>query len=256
MNKPGKLLELIEVVAGYGGEVIISNTSFSVLENDFIGIIGPNGGGKTTLVKVILGLLKPYSGQINYFPGTEPDDRLIGYLPQVHHIDKKFPISVEDVVLSGLMKKDRLIRRFTHHERKLAANQMELMGIIEIRKRAVGELSGGQLQRTFLCRALISSPKLLILDEPNNNVDNKFESDLYRILHDLNKNIAILIVSHDIGTISSHIKTIICVNRDVHYHQSNMITEDQLRAYNCPIQLITHGEIPHTVLKTHQSLSQ
>jgi zinc transport system ATP-binding protein len=154
------------------------------------------------------------------------------------------------------MKKDRLIRRFTHHERKLAANQMELMGIIEIRKRAVGELSGGQLQRTFLCRALISSPKLLILDEPNNNVDNKFESDLYRILHDLNKNIAILIVSHDIGTISSHIKTIICVNRDVHYHQSNMITEDQLRSYNCPIQLITHGEIPHTVLKTHQSLSQ
>lgn len=251
MDRQGLLIELKNVTGGYNGEVIVKPTSFSVYQNDFIGIIGPNGGGKTTLIKLILGLIKPYTGQINYFMGKEPADKLIGYLPQVHHIDKKFPISVRDVVLSGLMTKERLIKRFTREEREKADADMERMGILGIGKRAIGELSGGQLQRTFLCRALISSPKLLILDEPNNNVDNRFESNLYTILNDLNKTMAIMMVSHDIGTISTHIKTIICVNRDVHYHPSNKINEDQLRAYNCPIQIITHGEIPHTVLKIH-----
>ncbi|MBM3435744.1 MAG: ATP-binding cassette domain-containing protein [Bacteroidetes bacterium] len=251
MDNPDILLEVEKVTAGYNGEVIIDGTSFNVYEKDFIGIIGPNGGGKTTLVKIILGLLRPYSGQIKYHFGKTSGEQLIGYLPQVHIVDKKFPISVRDVVLSGLMTKDRLIKRFTSEEKKKAEMQMEMMGILEIRKKAIGELSGGQLQRTFLCRALISSPKLLILDEPNNNVDNKFESDLYKVLHELNKTIAIMMVSHDIGIISTHIKTIICVNRHVHYHPSNIINEDQLRSYNCPIQLITHGEVPHTVLKTH-----
>ena len=107
------------------------------------------------------------------------------------------------------------------------------------------------MQRAFLCRAIVSSPELLILDEPNTFVDNKFEHDLYEALPGLNEKMAILIVSHDVGTISSYIKTIACVNKELHYHESNIITENQLQAYNCPIQLITHGEVPHTVLKDH-----
>jgi zinc transport system ATP-binding protein len=245
------LLELENINAGYNGEIIIKNASFGVKSNDFIGIIGPNGGGKTTLIKVILGLLKPMSGQIKYYISKANNDHLIGYLPQVHYIDKKFPISVQDVVLSGYMNQDRLMKRFTKHEKRNAEMEMEKMGILELRKKPIGELSGGQLQRVFLCRSIISSPKLLILDEPNNNVDNKFESDLYETLRLLNKTMAIMMVSHDIGIISTYIKTIICVNRDVYYHHSNIINETQLKAYNCPIQLITHGEIPHTVLKTH-----
>jgi zinc transport system ATP-binding protein len=251
MEELPKLLELNKINAGYNGDIVLKNASFKVHENDFIGIIGPNGGGKTTLIKVILGLIKPRNGELKFYFNAESNDQLIGYLPQVHIIDKKFPISVKDVVLSGYMNKKRMIRRFSREEQLIADEQMEKMGIASLRKKPIGELSGGQVQRVFLCRAIISSPKLLILDEPNNNVDNKFESDLYETLRKLNDSMAIMIVSHDIGIISTYIKTIICVNLDVHYHSSNIIDETQLKAYNCPIQLVTHGEIPHTVLKTH-----
>ncbi len=245
------LIELKNIHAGYNGEVIVKNANFGVRQNDFIGIIGPNGGGKTTLIKVILGLIKPRSGEVIYHTLTDESDYLIGYLPQVHIIDRKFPISVREVVLSGYMNKKRMFRRFSKEEKENANLQMEKMGIDSLQKKPIGELSGGQMQRVFLCRSIVSSPKLLILDEPNNNVDNKFESDLYTALRKLNESMAIMIVSHDIGIISTYIKTIICVNRDVHYHNSNIIDESQLMAYNCPIQLITHGEVPHTVLKTH-----
>lgn len=251
MELQAKLIELKGIEAGYNGETVLKNTSFEIRKNDFIGIIGPNGGGKTTLVKVILGLIKPRAGEIKYHFNSQSRDQLIGYLPQTHFIDKKFPISVKDVVLSGYMNKNRMIRRFSSDEKAYADFQMEKMGIAALRKKPIGELSGGQMQRVFLCRAIISSPELLILDEPNNNVDNRFESDLYETLRQLNDSMAIMIVSHDIGMISSYIKTIICVNRDVHYHSSNIIDETQLKAYNCPILLVTHGEIPHTVLKTH-----
>jgi zinc transport system ATP-binding protein len=245
------LVGLKNINAGYDGEIIVKNASFEIRQNDFIGIIGPNGGGKTTLIKVILGLITPSSGEVKYYYGPEGYEHLIGYLPQVHIIDKKFPISVWDVVLSGYMNKNRLIRRLSKEEKLNAYLEMEKMGIDSLLKKPIGELSGGQLQRVFLCRSIVSSPKLLILDEPNNNVDNKFESDLYRALRKLNESMAIMIVSHDVGIISTYIKSIICVNRDVHYHNSNIINESQLLAYNCPIQLITHGEVPHTVLKIH-----
>jgi zinc transport system ATP-binding protein len=252
MNEKPVLIELSRINAGYNGELIIIDASFKVRQNDFIGVIGPNGGGKTTLIKVILGLLNPRSGEVKYYFGRERMDNLIGYLPQVHHIDKKFPISVQDVVLSGYLNKNGLIKRSTRKEKLNAELEMEKMGVLHLRKKPIGELSGGQMQRVFLCRAIVSNPKLLILDEPNNNVDNKFESDLYETMRKLNETMAIMIVSHDVGIISTYIKTIICVNRNVHYHNSNIIDDTQLKAYNCPIQLITHGEVPHTVLKLHE----
>jgi zinc transport system ATP-binding protein len=125
------------------------------------------------------------------------------------------------------------------------------MGIYEIRNKAIGQLSGGQMQRVFLCRALLSDPRVLILDEPDTFVDNRFEGELYEKLFLLNKKMAIVLVSHDVGTISTYVKTIACVNRNLHYHASNKITQEQLDGYNCPIQIISHGEIPHTILKHH-----
>jgi zinc transport system ATP-binding protein len=120
-----------------------------------------------------------------------------------------------------------------------------------LHSRSIGSLSGGELQRTMLARAIISSPRLLVLDEPDSHVDNQFETELYSLLKELNKNITILLVSHDIGIISPYIKTIACVNRDLHYHPSNEITTDQLKVYNCPVEIIAHGPVPHRVIKEH-----
>jgi zinc transport system ATP-binding protein len=244
------LVILNSISAGYDDEIILRNVNLTINENDFIGVIGPNGGGKTTLVKVILGILKPMKGSIEY-ASNEPGKTLIGYLPQINQIDKKFPISVSEVVISGLMSAGIKRYHFSSTYKSIVNDLLEKMGVYSLRKKPIGELSGGQMQRVLLCRSLISSPRLLILDEPNTFVDNKFENDLYETLAELNKKMAILLITHDVGTISYYVKTIACVNTFLHYHNSNIITEQQLAAYNCPIQIITHGDVPHTVLKTH-----
>lgn len=242
------ILELKSVTAAYDEKIVLKGVNLTVKENDFIGIIGPNGGGKTTLLKVILGALKPVHGEIL----PDGNDRcIIGYLPQINQIDNKFPIQVKDVILSGLMSHKRLFGRY-NKEDKLRANELMIqMGIGHLKNKNIGELSGGQLQRVYLCRAIISDPKLLILDEPDTYVDSNFEGELYEILDQLNSHMAIIIVSHDVGTICSHVKTIACVNQTLCYHDSNIISQEQLKAYNCPIDLITHGEVPHRVLKHH-----
>ncbi|MBE0636896.1 MAG: ABC transporter ATP-binding protein [Bacteroidales bacterium] len=249
----GKIVELQSVTAGYEDEIILRDVNFTIHDNDFIGVIGPNGGGKTTLVKVIIGLIKPVSGKVIYHRQDETAEtrKLIGYLPQVSSTDRVFPITVLNVVLSGLARRNRLVNHFSKTHLAKAREMLEAMGISHLAGKNIGELSGGQLQRAFLCRAIVSDPKLLILDEPNTYVDNKFESDLYKTLKDLNKRMAIMIVSHDVGTITYFVKTIACVNRELHYHESNIISQEQLAAYNCPIQIIAHGDIPHTILKQH-----
>lgn len=246
----GKIFEFISVSAGYDDEIVLKDVNFTVGDNDFVGVIGPNGGGKTTLLKLILGELKPKRGAIEYFK-REPNEVLFGYLPQVIGIDKKFPISVMEVVLSGLLGRKGIMGRYTGHDKRMSLNLLQRMEIQHLKDKAIGELSGGQMQRVFLCRALISHPRLLILDEPNTFVDNKFEKELYELLQELNKEMAIIMVSHDLGTITTHVKTIACVNRQLHYHPSNLITTDQLAAYDCPIQIIAHGPVPHTVLHKH-----
>lgn len=248
-----KILEIKDISAGYAEEIILRDVSLIVNDNDFIGIIGPNGGGKTTLLKVILGLIKPYRGSVKFYDptGSKPGN-LIGYLPQINQIDLRFPISVLDVVLSGLMSSESLFSRYSGKLKRHAEDLLKQMGIYDLRGKTIGGLSGGQLQRVYLCRAIVSSPRLLMLDEPNTFVDTKFETDFYEILKDLNKEMAIIVVSHDVGTISWYVKTIACVNRNLHYHPTNIITPEQLASYNCPIQVITHGDIPHTVLATHK----
>ncbi len=247
-----ELVSLHDVSVAYDGEKVLEHVNLTIDSRDFLGIIGPNGGGKTTLVKAILGAL-PYSGEIHYSPtlSAHTHKPLIGYLPQQTPFDRSFPISVEEVVLSGMQALRGFTKRYTAQDRARAQELLTLAGIESVSKRPVGEISGGQMQRTLLCRALMPQPELLILDEPANFVDNRFENELYRLLQQLNEEMAIVMVSHDLGTITSVVKEIVCVNRTVHRHHSNHITEEQLQNYNCPIQIISHGPVPHTVLEHH-----
>jgi zinc transport system ATP-binding protein len=244
------LFEMHSLSASYGGSLVLENVNLSVQENDFIGVIGPNGGGKTTLLKVILGLLKPVGGKL-VFNNELLNSNSIGYLPQISTGDNNYPVTVTDIILSGLMIRKGIISRMSSGDKRRASMVVEELGLKDMAGSSLSELSGGQLQRVFLGRAIIGNPRLLLLDEPGNFVDSSFEKDFYEKLKELNGRMAILMVSHDVGTISSHIKSFACVNRRLHYHPSHEITSDDLLAYGCPIQLITHGEVPHTVLKKH-----
>jgi len=247
MKEP--LVRAEHIYFAYGQEMALEDVCLDIRERDFLGIIGPNGGGKTSLLKVILGHLRPLRGKLMIRKDIKKSH--IGYLPQYSTFDHQFPISVEEVVASGLISAGSIFKKPDQRQKKQLDNTLEMMHIGSLKNRMLSQLSGGQMQRVFLARAIVSSPPLLILDEPDTYVDNTFEKDLYETLRLLNKDMAIVIVSHDVGTISAYIKTIACINRKLHYHPSNIISPEQLKAYNCPIQLITHGDIPHTVLRKH-----
>ena len=173
-----KILELKNISVGYeDNPLVLKEVNLSVYENDFLGIIGPNGGGKTTLIKTILGLTKPAKGCVCFFNNTVKKEKLnIGYLPQINQIDKKFPISVFDVILSGIKLKKNIFSTYSEEDKKQAKKIAVHMGLEEQINKPIGALSGGQLQRTLLGRAIVDNPKLLILDEPNSYVDKKFEN--------------------------------------------------------------------------------
>lgn len=245
------LVSLCDVSVAYDGYEALQHVNLEIDERDFLGIIGPNGGGKTSLVKAILGTI-PYSGTIRMAPELfRGRERLIGYMPQITNFDRAFPISVHEVVLSGLQGRKGFRSRYSREDRNKALELIREVGIGEVAYHPIGEISGGQMQRALLARAIISEPRLLILDEPTNFVDNRFEKELYATLQRLNERMAIIVVSHDIGTITSVVKEIVCVNRHVHRHRSNMLTQEQLRNYDCPIQIVSHGTVPHTVLEHH-----
>lgn len=248
-----KVFSIESLFAGYDNKPVLKDINFTVTENDFIGIVGPNGGGKTTLLKIILGLIKPIKGKLTFFENNREVHTITkGYLPQVNHIDKKFPISVKDVILSGLVSERKLFRNNKKNDKQKVEQYAEMLKITALLDKNIGKLSGGQLQKVFLARAIVSTPRLLILDEPDTYVDNTFEKELYEVLKKLNESMTILIVSHDIGMVSSYIKSIACVNHTLDYHPENMITPSIMNNYNCPIDLITHGHVPHRVLHIHE----
>ncbi|HBG58752.1 metal ABC transporter ATP-binding protein [Proteiniphilum sp. UBA1028] len=250
-----KLIEINDLTVGYDHKPnVLKNVSLNIYEDDFLGIIGPNGGGKTTLLKSILGLIKPQSGSITFFNNGQKASSLnIGYLPQINQIDKKFPIAVSEVILSGLTMRKHLFRRYLAEDRHKVRRVAQRLGIEPLLSRSIGELSGGQLQRVLLGRAIIDNPKLIILDEPSTYVDKLFETNFYKLLGDVNKEIAIMLVSHDVGTIISMVKNIACVNQGLHYHSGTNISQEWLvSAYDsCPIEILGHGTLPHRVLLKH-----
>ena len=245
------LISIRDLWVEYDNTTALEGVNIDIYEDDLLGIIGPNGGGKSSLVKAIMGTTT-YKGHIWYDESLRRGNHYqIGYMPQVSEFDMRFPISIREVVLSGLQTEKGFFGRYSAEDKRRADELLDKMGIAELASNPIGEVSGGQMQRALLCRAIISEPKLLILDEPTNFVDNCFEYEFYNMVRQLSDKMAIVMVSHDLGTITSVVKSILCVNRSVHRHDSNILTEEQLRNYNCPIQVLSHGHIPHTVLEHH-----
>lgn len=241
------LVDIENLNAGYKGKTVLKEVYLQIFEQDFLGIIGPNGGGKTTLVKTILGLIKPFSGQIRFLQDNLSNR--IGYMPQSNVLDKKFPILVREVIDSGLVSEKSMTKSL---RKEKVRNALEEMNIESIADKPIGELSGGQWQRTLLARAIINEPELLILDEPSSYIDKRFENHFYHLLQDINQKTAIVLVSHDIGTVVANVKNIACVNETLHYHSGNDINGDWLEEHlACPFEIIGHGDIPHRILKKH-----
>lgn len=252
------IVEIRNVSFSYNDHTVLQDVNLDILDDDFIAMIGPNGGGKTTLLKLMLGLLKPDSGSIQVLGNsTENASHYIGYVPQNVHINRHFPITALDVVLMGKLKPGIRWGKRTAAERCEALDALERMEMLSHAKDKITDLSGGQMQRVFIARALVTNPRLLLLDEPTANIDTKGQADFYELLGRLNREVAILVVSHDLMVISTYTKSVACVNKNLHYHNQAEITCDMLDEMypstfkdECPVELVAHG-LPHRVLKEH-----
>lgn len=246
------IVDLKDVWVYYDEKIVLENINLIVKENDFLGIIGPNGGGKTTLLKVILGLIKPNRGDLKVFGGSPENNRtLIGYVPQLRQFNLDFPATVLDVVMTGRLNQTRMFRRYSPEDKKIANKVIEEVNMSHLRHHAIGKLSGGERQRVFMARALASEPKLLLLDEPTANVDKNLDTKLWEFFNNLKKTTPIILVTHDISAVSIYVDKIACLNRRLHYQGTKEITPEVLEdTYKCPVELIAHG-LPHRVLKEH-----
>ena len=249
-----KAIEIKGLWAGYDSHIVLEDIDLTVYKNDFIGLIGPNGGGKTTLLKLIIGLIKPIRGEIQVMGQNVADGRChIGYVPQTNPLDHKFPIRVWEVVQMGLLGCRRLLQPITKEDRAVIETALQQVEMQNLRNKPIGALSVGQRQRVYIARALASNPEILLLDEPTASIDPQVAASIYELLSQINKNVTILMISHDMNAISAHVKSIGCLNRRLHYHGTKEITQDMVEAiYECPIDLIAHG-LPHRVLSPHTS---
>ncbi len=220
-----KIIIFRNVSAGYNGKDVIEDVNFEIEKNDFLGIIGPNGGGKTTLLKLIAGVLKPTKGEVLVFGKTpwnfsKEDRHKIGYVRQETFINTSFPVSVIDTVMMGLYASMGPGKKTTKEHRQKAMEALEKTDMASYAATHIGALSGGQKQRVFIARSLVNNPELLILDEPTTGVDFKNQEAFYKLLNDLKigLNLTIIIVSHDINMIAREINKVSCVNRKIHVH--------------------------------------
>lgn len=246
------VIDLKDVWVSYDSVHVLESVTLTVKDKDFLAIIGPNGGGKSTLLKVILGLIKPDRGTVKLL-GGEPKKmrKYVGYVPQYHSSNLDFPITVSDVVLMGRLSHKGPFQRYNAEDCKAANEALETVGMLEFKERQIGELSGGQKQRVFIARSLVTKPKLLILDEPSTGIDSRMQKEFYELLNRLKSEIAIIMVTHDISAVSVYVDKIGCLNRKFHYHDSKELSLHDLEvSYQCPIELIAHG-VPHRVLKEH-----
>ena len=235
-----EVISIQHLWAGYDHESVLEDVNMSVRELDFIGLIGPNGGGKTTLLKVLLGLLPPTRGEIEVMGlPIKEGRRYIGYVPQTVAFDREFPISVWDVARMGRLARRRLLRRYSAEDNEVVAEALRQVDMLDLRDRPIGDLSGGQRQRVYIARALSTRPKILLLDEPTASVDPRLSTSIYELLRQLNEHVTIVMISHDMSAIASYVKTVGCLNREM-----------LELAYQCPIDLLAHG-VPHRVFPQH-----
>jgi len=229
-------IQIKNLQVNYGDVVALKDINLNVRNKSFLGIIGPNGGGKSTLFKVILGLIKPKLGEVKI-----KDNIKLGYVPQTTSFDKSFPILVKDVILMGKLDHNfKAFKKYSKKDKEEAVEVMKKLDIYHLKNRQIGELSGGQLQRVLIGRTLVNNPDVLMLDEPTSNLDSEAKREIFEILKELNKNKTILVITHDMEYVYKYIDSIACLNQGIHYHdEDESITEDSLKdVYNCPINLL------------------
>jgi zinc transport system ATP-binding protein len=237
----------------YNGDPVLSGINMTIREHDFIAFIGPNGGGKSTLIRLILGLIKPDKGKIRVL-GERPGrhTQALGYVPQNVHINNHFPITALDVVLMGCLGTGGHFgqsRRTRKECEKEALATLERMGMAEHARKKIGELSGGQRQRVFIARSLMTRPRLLLLDEPTASIDSKGQRDFLNLLEALNKDVAIVVVTHDLFSVSSYVKSVACVNHGLHYHSEEEIKGQMLETmYACSVEDVCRVQVLTQVL--------
>ena len=254
MNETAVYIKNLSVY--YGQTAALNDISLNVADGEYLGIIGPNGGGKSTLLKTMLGLVPVTCGEVEiYGKKSDKNSICIGYVPQFSSVDKQFPISGFEVVLTGRLNK-RLLPFFSYNKNdKNEINELlEKVGILNLAQRRISDLSGGEFQKMLIARALALKPKLLLLDEPTASVDASSREQIFSLLAQLNKNMTIILVTHDLLAISSQVKKLACLNGKLIYHgepelNSNIVNH----LYGCPVDLIAHG-VPHRVLKEHEEV--
>ncbi|MFL6200352.1 MAG: metal ABC transporter ATP-binding protein [Thermoanaerobaculia bacterium] len=244
MTEP--LLQVRGLTFGYGRELVLDHVDLDIHERDFLAVIGPNGGGKTTLIKAILGLLRPWSGEVvSRIPRGH-----MGYVPQFSTFDRSFPLRVRDVVLMGKLGRRGLVRRYTREDRDDVERILERLKLVDVARSHVAEVSGGQLQRVLIARALAGEPAILFLDEPTASIDAESREVLREILEELNQRIPVVVVTHDVTSISPMVQRIACINRRLFYHGPELDQDVLEEVYGCPVELVAHG-VPHRVLHHH-----
>lgn len=236
------VININNVSFSYGGPPVLEHISLMINKGEFLGVVGPNGGGKSTLLKLILGLLLPDKGKISVLGKSPRKGReAIGYVPQQVRFNRDFPITVEDTVFLGRLGKSNSLWGYTKNDKRMCEQALKETEIIDLKHRRLNTLSGGQLQRVLIARALISDPQILILDEPTANIDLRVEEDIFDLLKKLNQRATIIIVSHDVGFISKYVNRVACLNRTLICHHTSEISGEMIEdLYATPVQMIQH----------------
>lgn len=234
------LVEMRGVSFRYDADPVLQDVNLVVEPGDFACIIGPNGGGKSTLLRLMLGLIEPSAGGVRLFGGRPRGARQrIGYMPQHVYVDRQFPVSALDVVLMGRL---RGMGPYRQQDRDAARKALEQVGLTPHARKRFAALSGGQRQRALIARALASEPEVLMLDEPTASLDMAAEDEIYALLRDLNTRHTIIVVSHDVGFVSQYVRKAICVNRTVHVHTAEQLSHEVMQTlYGRAVRTLTHG---------------
>ncbi|ADJ27671.1 metal ABC transporter ATP-binding protein [Nitrosococcus watsonii] len=235
-------ISIKDVCFSYSGPRVLEHINLEVYRGEFLGLVGPNGGGKSTLLKIILGLLRPLSGQVSVLGLSPKRGRAaIGYVPQHTVFPEDFPISVEAAVLQGRLGKTRLIGGYTREDRAFARRAMEQVEILELSACPLAALSGGQCQRVLIARALAMEPEILILDEPTAHVDLRLEENFFHLLRQLNQQMTIIVVSHDVGFISHYVNRVACLNQTLICHETAAVSGEIIKQlYGASVRMIDH----------------
>jgi len=247
------ILDVEKLSVNYGSVSALVDINLAVKHGEYLGIIGPNGGGKSTLLKAMIGLINPIAGQVTINGKSISESRgIIGYVPQTAVFDRRFPITVKEAVLTGCITKNKLLfHRYSDDDLKQTDKLIEMVGLKDLKERQVSALSGGEFQKMLIARALVMDPLLLFLDEPTANVDTTSRAQIFSLLAQLNKKITIILVTHDLLAISSQVKRLACLNGKLIYHGEPQLTQPTMNSlYGCPVDLIAHG-VPHRVLQDH-----